>query len=144
MAKFKLDAIALLYVFNVKCSRVRLLSNKVPIKVNEVKHMGNILKNPIDHVKEVISFAFDVRSNKRKHSLRVLKQVLVLAEQRGYTDINSFMAHFQSYFEPQQKNNEGFGKRSFDRLSTKYLNDLFEYVSSDEIVRLSQVSTVTI
>lgn len=107
--------------------------------------MGNILKNPIDHVKEMISFAFDVRSNKRKQSLRVLKQVLMLAQQRGYSDINSFMSHFQAYFEPQQKNNnEGFGKLSFDRLSTKYLNDLFEYVSSDEIVRLSRVSTIAI
>jgi hypothetical protein len=106
--------------------------------------MGSIYKSPADHVKEIISFAFDVRSNKRKYSLRVLKQVLVLAEQRGYADIASFMSHFQAYFEPQQKNNEGFGKFSFDRLSTKYLNDLFEYVSSDEIVRLSQVSTVTI
>ena len=106
--------------------------------------MGNIFKNLIDHVKEIISFAFDLRSNKRKYSLRVLKQVFMLAEQRGYADIASFMSHFQSYFEPQNNNNEGFGKIGFDRLSTKYLNDLFEYVSSDEIVGLSQVSSVTI
>ena len=65
--------------------------------------MGNILKNPIDHVKEVISYSFDVRSNKRKQSLRVLKQVLMLAEQRGYADIASFMSHFQVCFE-QKKN----------------------------------------
>jgi hypothetical protein len=106
--------------------------------------MGSIYKAPADHVKEIICFAFDVRSNKRKSFLRVLKQVLVLAGQRGYSDVDAFMAHFQVCFEQKKINNEGFGKFSFDRLSTRYLNDLFEYVSSDEIVRLSQVSTVAI
>ena len=106
--------------------------------------MENVFKNPVDNVKEVISFAFDIRSNKRKISLRILKQVLMLAQQRGYSDIDAFMSHFQSYFEPQQKSADSFGKLNFDRVSTRYLNDLFEYVSSDEIVRLSKVSTVSI
>ena len=106
--------------------------------------MGNIHKNPVDSVKDVIYFAFDIRSNKRKTSLRILKQVLMLAGQRGYSDVDSFTSHFQSYFENKTNKGDGFGKLGFDRLSTRYLNDLFEYVSSDEIVRLSQVSTVSI
>ena len=63
---------------------------------------------------------------------------------RGYSDVDSFTSHFQSYFENKTNKGDGFGKLGFDRLSTRYLNDLFEYVSSDEIVRLSQVSTVSI
>ena len=106
--------------------------------------MGNLFKMPADQVKEIIVFAFGEHSVKRKLSLRIFKQVILLARQRGYTDVDAFTAHFQSYFKSRQQNNDNFDKFYFDRLSTRYLNDLFEYVSSDEIVRLSQVSTVTV
>ena len=99
--------------------------------------MNNLIKSPVDYVKEMILLSFGPHGNKRKVSLRALKQVLALAKQRGYSDLSSFMSHFQTIFENNQQGSDGFDKLNFDRVSIRYLNDLFEYVSPDEITRLS-------
>ncbi len=106
--------------------------------------MNNLLKAPVDYAKEMILLSFGAHGNKRKAALRVLKQVLALAKQRGYSDLSSFMSHFQTVCDNNQKGSDSFDKLNFDRVSVRYLNDLFEYVSPDEITRLSlpQVSTI--
>ena len=99
--------------------------------------MINMSKSPTEKAKDLVSLAFDTRSSKRKVALRAFKNILSLAEQRGYKDSSSIISHLQSV----SSSNNGVMVDKLDKLTDKYINYLYEFVSSDEILQLSQVSS---
>ena len=111
--------------------------------------MINISKSPTEKAKDLVLLAFDTRSSKRKVALRAFKNILSLAEQRGYKDSSSMISHLQSVsssvsgsgLRPSDGNVMVDKLDKLDKLTDKYINDLYEFVSSDEILQLSQVSS---
>ena len=98
----------------------------------------SLLTSPTERSKDIILSAYDTGSSRRKTSLRIIKRVLNLAHQRGYADEDSFTSHFHALNE-----NKAQKAMQVTRVTERYLNDLFEFVSADEIDQLSKLGAVS-
>ena len=97
--------------------------------------MIGISNSSAEKARNLLLLAFDSSNSKRKGALRAFKNILSLAQQRGYKDYDNIKSHLQSVFDSAPID---MGKIMVDRLTDKYLNDLYEYVSPDEILQLSK------
>jgi|TARA_A100001015_G_scaffold303871_1_gene394201 hypothetical protein len=101
--------------------------------------MIHVSDSSAEKARKLVLLAFNSKSSKRKSSLRVFKNILSLAEQRGYKDSNGIISHLKSLFGAYSNN--GFKMEKLDKITERYINDLYEFVSSDEILQLSKVVT---
>lgn len=99
--------------------------------------MISISSSSTEKARDLLFLAFDSSKSKRKRALRAFKNILSLAQQRGYKDYDNIKLHLQSVFDAAPVD---MGKVMVDRLTDKYLNDLYEYVSPDEILQLAKTT----
>lgn len=101
--------------------------------------MISISSSSAEKARDFLLLAFDSSSSKRKGALRAFKNIISLAQQRGYKDYGSITSHLKSVFDSAPMD---ISKTMSDKITDRYLNDLFEYVSPDEIIQLSKVIIV--
>jgi hypothetical protein len=90
--------------------------------------VSTMILSPLQTISEVIKIAFHSEGRKRKAAMHILRSILKLAAQRGFSQAPAFL----QYFNHHQTN----GKES-----KRWLNKVLDYVGSDELMILTQQQT---
>lgn len=88
----------------------------------------NLSDNPVGAAKALALSAYNYDKKNRRDYLRVLQQILRLAAQRGYRHSEAFSAYFRNI------------EMQTHKMTDKLLQNLFEFVSPDEIHQMMKIS----
>ncbi len=87
----------------------------------------NLAKSPVSAAKDLVLSAYNYDKKNRRNYLRVLQQILRLAEKRGYSQMEVFAAYFRNV------------DMQTHQATEKLLRNLFEFVSPDEILQMMKI-----
>ena len=87
--------------------------------------VSNMILSPLQTISQVIRIAFHSEGRKRKAAMQILRSILKLATQRGFSQAPDFLKYF-NYHQTNEKE------------SKRWLNKVLDYVGSDELMILTQ------